>query len=133
MTTRTASALRWPAVAALLVAAGAHVPVIPEHLREAPYMGALFVGFTAIAAALAVVLAVRGAASAAFAVAGALCAAAIGAYCMTRLIAFPQLADDVGNWGETAGVVSVASEAAVVALSLVFARAHTNRRRSYIL
>ena len=69
----------------------------------------------------------------AFAVAGALCAAAIGAYCMTRLIAFPQLADDVGNWGETAGVVSVASEAAVVALSLVFARAHTNRRRSYIL
>lgn len=108
--------LRWPAVAALFVAAGAHVPVIPEHLREAPYMGVLFVGFTAVAVALALLLAVRGAAPMPFAMAGLLCAAAIVAYCLTRLVAFPQLADDVGNWGEPAGVVSIASESVVVAL-----------------
>ena len=111
-------ALRWPTAAALLVAAVAHVPVIPEHLHEAPYMGVLFVGFTAAAAVMAIVVAVRGSAPAPFVIAGWLCAAAIAAYCLTRLIAFPQLSDDVGNWGEPAGVVSIASEAAVVLLCL---------------
>lgn len=109
--------LRWPTVAALLVAAGAHIPVTPEHLREAPYMGVLFVGFTAVAFALALVLAVRGTAPAPFIAAGALCASAILAYCLTRLVAFPQLADDVGNWGEPLGVVSIVSEAVVLVLS----------------
>lgn len=114
--------LRWPTATALLVAAAAHVPVIPEHLREAPYMGALFVGFTAIAAAVAVAIAVRGSASAPFVVAGLLCAAAVVTYCLTRLVAFPQLGDDVGNWGESAGLVSIASEALVVALSVAYLR-----------
>lgn len=119
MTRQTVKAnVRWPTAVALVVAAGAHVPVIPEHLHEAPYMGALFVAFTAAAAAMAVVVAVRGTAPAPFVVAGLLCAAAIVAYCLTRLIAFPQLGDDVGNWAETAGVISIASEAVVVALSI---------------
>ena len=39
-------------------------------------------------------------------VAGALCASASGAYAATRLIAFPQIGDDVGNWLERWGVVS---------------------------
>lgn len=112
------TALRWPTSLALLVAAAAHVPVIPEHLHEAPYMGALFVAFTVVAGTLAIVIAVRGSAPAPFVVAGAVCAAAIVAYCLTRLIAFPQLGDDVGNWGETEGVISIVSEALVVLLSL---------------
>ena len=33
-------------VAAAVVAAAAHVPVIPAHLRDAPYMGVLFVLFS---------------------------------------------------------------------------------------
>ena len=120
--------LRWPTAIALLVAAAAHVPVIPEHLREAPYMGWLFVGFTVVAAITAVVVAVRGTAPAPFFAAGALCAAAIGAYALTRLIAFPELADDVGNWGEPLGVTSVASEAVVVALAAVCASRVRPRR-----
>ncbi|MDQ1748101.1 MAG: hypothetical protein QOD07_2364 [Frankiaceae bacterium] len=127
MTRTTVSTLRWPTAVALLVAAAAHVPVVPEHLREAPYMGALFVGFTAVAAALAVVLAVRGSASVPFVLSGLLCAAAVGMYCLTRVVAFPQLGDDVGNWGETAGVVSLASEAAVVALSAAYLRGRGRR------
>jgi hypothetical protein len=115
------SRLRWPTSAALLVAAAAHIPVTPEHLREAPYMGWLFVGFTAFAAIIAVVVAIRGTATGPFLAAGALCAAAIAAYALTRLIAFPQLGDDVGNWGEPLGVVSIISEAAVVVLSLASA------------
>lgn len=120
--------LRWPTSAVLLVAAAAHVPVTPEHLREAPYMGWLFVGFTAVAVVTAVILAIRGTASAAFLVAGSLCAAAITAYALTRLIAFPQLGDDVGNWGEPLGVLSIASEAVVVVLSTVSAMRLRPRR-----
>lgn len=110
--------LRWGTVVALTVAAVAHIPVTPEHLREAPYMGWLFVAFTAVALVAAVVVAVRGSASTPFLIAGVLCALAIGAYAMTRLFAFPQLADDVGNWAEPLGVVSVVSETAVVLLSI---------------
>jgi hypothetical protein len=110
--------LRWPIAAALAVAAAAHVPVIPEHLHEAPYMGVLFIGFTLVAAGLALIVAARGPVSAPVLAAGALCAAAIGTYCLTRVIAFPQLGDDVGNWSESTGVISIASEAVVVALSV---------------
>ena len=80
-------------------------------------MGLLFVGFTVVAAALAVIVIVRGTAPAPFVAAGVLCGAAIATYCLTRLVAFPQLGDDVGNWGETEGVISIASEAIVTVLS----------------
>jgi hypothetical protein len=42
------------------------------------------------------------------------CGAAIGAYLSTRLVAFPMLADDRGNWLEPLGVVSVSVEAIAV-------------------
>lgn len=112
-----ASNLRWPTVVALLLAGGAHIPVTPEHLREAPYMGAMFVAFTVVAVAVAIAVALRGSASAPFVAAGIISAAAIGTYCLTRLVALPQMSDDLGNWGETAGVIAIASEAVVVALS----------------
>lgn len=128
MTRQTLRAgLRWPTAAALIVAAAAHIPVIPEHLDEAPYMGVLFIAFTVVAAVLAVVVATRGTASAPFLVAGGVCAVAIVTYCLTRVVAFPQLGDDVGNWGESLGVVSIASEAAVVALSLAAAARRAKR------
>jgi hypothetical protein len=110
--------LRWPTVAALVVAAAAHVPVTPEHLEEAPYMGYGFIAFTAAAMVAAVVVVVRRDVRAMVA-SGALCAVAIVVYALTRLVAFPQLADDVGNWTETLGLVSIMSEAVVVLLSAV--------------
>ena len=42
------------------------------------------------------------------------CGLAVLGYAATRLVAFPMLADDVGNWLEPLGVVSVASETVVV-------------------
>jgi hypothetical protein len=104
---------RWPTIALLFVTALAHVPVIPDHLREAPYMGVLFVLFTLAAFTLAAVLAARPAAVL-YPVAGALCVAAVLAYAATRLVAFPQLADDVGDWTEPWGMVAVAAELGVV-------------------
>ena len=42
------------------------------------------------------------------------CGLAIVGYIATRLVAFPLLADDVGNWFEPMGVLSVGSETVVV-------------------
>ena len=121
--------LRWPTVAGLLIAAVAHVPVIPEHLHEAPYMGWLFVAFTAAAVLAAAVVAVRGLAPVAVVGVGLLSAVAILTYCLTRVVAFPQLADDVGNWTEPLGLVSIVSETVVLALVSVptFRKKRSNR------
>ena len=114
-------AIRWTIAGLLLTAALAHVPLIPEHLEEAFYMGNLFVGFSISAFGVATALALRPSRFW-YAAATALCAAALGAYVATRLVAFPQLADDVGVWAEPLGLASIAAETAVVVLGLVALR-----------
>ena len=109
--------LRAATVAAILVAAVAHIPVIAPHLEEAPYMGVLFIALTAVCLGLGAAIAGTGA-TWAYRSAALVCGAAVLAYAATRLVAFPQLADDVGNWFEPLGVVSVVSESVVVALAL---------------
>ena len=100
-------------VAAALVAAAAHVPVIGPHLEEAPYMGVLFILLTTACLLLAGV-SLTSSHPAGPTLAGLVCGAAIVGYAATRLVAFPQLADDVGNWLEPLGVVAVVSEGVVV-------------------
>jgi hypothetical protein len=46
------------------------------------------------------------------------CGLAIGGYALTRLVALPALADDVGNWFEPLGVVSILAETATVVVAL---------------
>jgi hypothetical protein len=107
------SPLRLPAAAAALVAAAAHVPVTGAHLREAPYIGVLFIALeiTLVALALALVVADT---RPVWAACGIVPALAIGAYVLSRLVPLPQMADDVGNWAEPLGVVSVGFEALLV-------------------
>ncbi len=107
------SPYRWPLAAAALVAAAAHVPVIPPHLDEAPYMGALFTVLTVACAAVAVAALVRDS-TVVHALALLTCGLAVAGYVATRVVPFPMLADDVGNWLEPLGVVSVLSELVVV-------------------
>lgn len=96
--------------AVLLLGSGAaHLPVLQEHLREAAWMGYLFAAFALACAVLAAVLALSGSRIPQFA-AGALCVLAVLTYAATRIVAFPQLDDDVGNWGEPWGVVSITLE-----------------------
>jgi hypothetical protein len=104
---------RWALAGAAAVAAVAHVPVIAPHLDEAPYMGALFILLTAACLALAAAVLVRDSA-AVYAMAALTCGLAIIGYIATRLVPFPMLADDVGNWLEPLGVLSILSEAVVV-------------------
>jgi hypothetical protein len=114
---RVGAPLRWPLAAAATVAAAAHIPVISPHLEEAPYMGVLFIALTSACLILAAA-ALMYDSPAVYAASAFTCGSAVLGYAATRLIAFPMLADDVGNWYEPLGVVSVLSETAVVVLSI---------------
>jgi hypothetical protein len=107
---------------AALVATVAHIPVIGPHLDEAPYMGVLFIVLTVGCAAIALAAMVRDSA-AVYALAVLTCGLAVLGYAATRLVAFPMLADDVGNWLEPLGVASVLSESVVVVASVAALRA----------
>ena len=119
--TRIASPLRWVLALSALVAAGAHLPVIRPHLSEAPYMGVLFVVLTAGCALLALAALLRDTA-AIYSLAVVTSGLAIVGYIATRLVAFPMLADDVGNWFEPLGVLSILSEGVVVIAALAALR-----------
>jgi hypothetical protein len=100
-------------ILALLGAASAHLPVISAHLAEAPYMGVLFIIFSAACVLLAATL-ISFDARLLYWLSLLSCAAAVTAYAATRLVPFPMLADDRGNWLEPLGVASVGAEAIAV-------------------
>ena len=112
------SAFRLPAAACAVVAAVAHVPVTGEHLAEAPYIGVLFIGLEVTLLAVAVVLVVADT-PLAWTVAGVVPALAVVAYVVSRSVGLPQIGDDVGNWTEPLGVVSVVFETLLLLLVLV--------------
>ena len=108
---------RWLVALAALVAAGAHLPVIAPHLSEAPYMGEEFIVLTVACTLLAVAVPTCDSV-AAYALAALTGALAIAGYLATRMVAFPQLSDDVGNWLEPLGIVSICAEATMLAAAL---------------
>ena len=100
--------------AGMLAAAGtAHIPVIPSHLREAPYIGVLFILLTVACLGLAAILTWR-ARTPAYAAAAIITGAAIVAYVLSRTVGLPMIEDDIGNWFEPLGVISVVTEAAAL-------------------
>jgi len=111
--TGRASGWRWLVVAGMVAAAAAHVPVIGPHLDEAPYMGGAFVVLTGACLAIAGAGLVRDS-DLFYGLAELTCGLAVAGYVVTRLVAFPLLADDVGNWLEPLGVASVLAEVTVV-------------------
>jgi hypothetical protein len=108
---------RWLAAAAAAIAATAHIPVIGPHLEEAPYMGILFIVLTVACFTLALAM-IRSDTPAVYLAAAATCGTAVIGYALTRLIPFPLLADDVGNWLEPLGVLSVLAETTVLVLAV---------------
>jgi hypothetical protein len=112
------SSLRWPAAVLGLTAAAVHIPVIPEHLEMAPYMGVLFILLDIALVALSLVLVVYDV-PLGYTAAAVVCVMAVVGYALTRMVAFPQLADDVGNWLEPLGVAAVLSETAMAVVTAV--------------
>jgi manganese oxidase len=115
------SPLRHAAAAAAVVAAAAHLPLVPGHLLEAPYMGGLFV-LVLIAFLVEAWLLLRHDAAQVWAVTGLTATLAVLTYATSRMVALPQLADDVGRWAEPLGLVALAAEGllAVLAVTAVF-------------
>ena len=110
-------------VPAVLVTAAAHLPVIRPHLSEAPYMGVLFVVLTTACVLLAATL-ISWDSRLVYLLSAGTCGLAVLGYAATRLVAFPMLADDVGNWLEPLGLVSVAAESVVVVTAALAMLSH---------
>ena len=117
----TTSPTQWCASLLLLVAAGTHIPLIPDHLEEAPYVGWLFIILSAACIALAIVILFLDSASL-WAISGAVCLAAVVAFLTSRTVGLPQIGDDVGNWTEPLGIPAVVSETLMVVLAITHLR-----------
>ena len=132
MNERLGSPWRWVGAVLLLVTAGTHVPLIPEHLEEAPYVGALFIALAVVGVVLAVLLAVRDT-PLVWAVSGLVTLLAAVAFLLSRTVGLPQIGDDVGNWTEPLGFPAVAAELLTVVVTLVVLErrngAHGRRHR----
>ncbi len=118
----TRSPGQWCASFLLLVAAGTHIPLIQDHLEEAPYVGWLFIALTVVCLVLAVAILFVDKPGV-WILSGAVCLAAVVAFLASRTVGLPQIGDDVGNWTEPLGIPAVASEA----LMVVLAWAHLRR------
>ena len=104
---------RYVIVPATLTAAVAHLPVIAPHLDEAPYLGILFIVLASACFVLGAAL-ISADAPIVYLAAAVTCGLAMVGYVLTRTVAMPMIADDVGNWLEPLGVVSMLAEAVVV-------------------
>ncbi len=100
---------RWPAAAALSATAAIHMTLVPDHLREAPYAGALFIALSAAALATAIVLSATDH-ELVWLAAGAISLSALVAYFLSRSVGLPSLSDDIGDWANPLGLAAVACE-----------------------
>jgi hypothetical protein len=110
------SPAQWCASFLLVVAAGTHIPLIRDHLEEAPYVGWLFLLLSVVCLVLAVAILVVDRPGV-WLLSGAVCLAAVVAFLASRTVGLPQIGDDVGNWTEPLGIPAVASEALMVVLA----------------
>ena len=101
---------RWPAAAALSATAAIHITLVPEHLREAPYAGGLFIALSAAALASAIVLAATDH-ELAWMGASAISIGALVAYLVSRSVGLPSMSDDIGDWANALGMAAGACEA----------------------
>ena len=127
--TLTTSPAQWAASALLVVAAATHIPLIQDHLEEAPYVGWLFIALSVVCLVLAVAILFVDSPGV-WVVSGAVCLAAVVGFLASRTIGLPQIGDDVGNWTEPLGFPAVVSEVLMVALAWVHLRRLPERSQS---
>jgi hypothetical protein len=117
------SPLRWVAAVLMLATAAVHLPLVPEHLEEAPYVGVLFVALAVVGFALAVLL-VTWDSPVVWVATGLVTLLAVVAFLASRTVGLPGIGDDIGNWTDPLGFPALASEA----LATVVAAAVLRRR-----
>jgi hypothetical protein len=106
----------WRVLAALgaIGEAVAHIPVMQEHLTEAPYIGVGFVLLTAAGFLLAQLL-LTADTTAVWVSTVVVAGLALAGYVLSRAVGLPQIGDDVGNWTEPLAIVAIAAEALMLA------------------
>jgi hypothetical protein len=132
MHTALRSPLRWIAAVLLLVVAAVHVPMVPEHLHEAPYIGVLFIALAITGVALAA-LVVLWDTPAVWITSGTVALLAVIGFLLSRTVGLPEIRDDIGNWTEPLGFPALAAEllaTAVAAAALRHLPLHTRKGTS---
>ena len=117
----TSSRSQWCASFLLVVAAAAHIPLIQDHLKEAPYVGWGFILLSVTCLVLAVAMLFLESPGV-WLLSGAVCLAAVMAFLASRTVGLPQIGDDVGNWTDPMGFPAVTSEVLMTALAAVHLR-----------
>lgn len=95
-----------------------HFRDIPEKLDETAYLGWLYILLVAGCAAAGAWLLSSGW-RAGYVLGLTIAAGAIVFYVLTRTTGLPSARDDIGNWAEPSGIISLLLEAAFVVLSIV--------------
>jgi hypothetical protein len=102
------------AATGLVGVAVVHLLDAPGKFEETPYLGVMFVGLI-VACLLVAELIVRGGGSVGWLAGASLCAATILGYAVSRTVGLPGAPqDDIGNWSEPLGMVSLLVEGVVV-------------------
>lgn len=117
------SADRATAALLLLVVAGTHLALVPDHLEEAPYVGYLFLALGLVSVLLAGLLFAHDR-QLLWVVTAGIAVASLAGYVASRTIGLPQIGDDVGNWTEPMSFPAITAEVllAVVAVSVCVRR-----------
>lgn len=123
------SSWRWPVAVFLLANAAIHLYLAPMHLMEAPYIGALFIALSVACIILAPALAFVDS-PLVWAGVGATGLLALIAFFVSRTLGLPQIEDDIGNWTEPLGNLTIAVEALTIAGALVVLRSLRARAMS---
>jgi hypothetical protein len=121
MYTAIHSSLRWFAAVLLVVVAAVHVPMVPDHLQEAPYIGALFIALSVVSVSLAAVIAIWDS-PAVWTATGLVTLLALVGFLLSRTIGLPELGDDIGNWTEPLGFPAMAAETLATAVAATVLR-----------
>jgi hypothetical protein len=128
---RSGSALRegdrWLVALCLAVSAASHA-LVPEHLREARYIGIAFAALAAASVLLALALVVRDRVVVWGAVA-VLEGLAVAAYVASRTVGLPLLGNDIGSWAEPLSFPALVSELIATAVALTVLRRVRSRSR----
>jgi hypothetical protein len=103
--------------AGLFGIAAIHLVDLPDKMEEVPYLGWAYLGLIAASLVLAELVAIRADRRLMAASAG-LSAAVLVGFAINRTIGMPGAMDDIGNWTEPLGMVSLLVEAAVVWLGV---------------
>lgn len=109
----TGAIRRGLAAAGLVAIAAIHLADLPDKLAEVPYLGWAYIGLIAACLVLAELVITRADRRLMAASAG-LAAAVLVGFAVNRTVGMPNAMDDIGNWTEPLGMISLLVEAAVV-------------------